>query len=73
MILKVKYLPLSDGNLSRISGCQPQLRWWSHWPPDFNFGRPKRNLVAQATILVNKIDPFLKNYQRDVKSTRKMS
>jgi hypothetical protein len=30
-------------------------------------------LVAQATILVNKIDPFLKNYQRDVKSTRKMS
>jgi len=55
--LKGQYFPLSDGKLSRISGCQPQLRWQSHWPTDLNFGRQKRNLVAQATILVDKIEP----------------
>ena len=29
-----------DGKLSRISSSQPQLRWWSRWPSDLNFGRP---------------------------------
>jgi len=45
---------INYGKLSRISGRQPQLHWWSRWPPDLNFGRQKRNLVAQATILVDK-------------------
>ena len=55
LILKVQYFPLSDGKLSRIFGHQPQLRW----PPDLNFGRQTRNLVVQATILVDKIEPCL--------------
>ena len=38
LILKVQYFPLSDGKLCRISGGQPQLRWWSRWPPDLNLG-----------------------------------
>ena len=38
-------MQINDGKLSRISGRQPQLRWWSRWPPDLNFGRQKRNLV----------------------------
>jgi hypothetical protein len=40
----------------RISSRQPQLCWWSHWPPDLHFGRQKQNLVAQATILVDNIE-----------------
>jgi hypothetical protein len=37
-------------------GRQPQLCWWSCWPPDLNFGRQRWNLVTQATILVDKIE-----------------
>jgi hypothetical protein len=48
---------INDGKLSRISCRQTQLRWWIHWPSDLNFGRQKRNLVDQATILVDKIEP----------------
>jgi hypothetical protein len=33
--------------LSRISGRQLQLRWWSRWPPDLNFGCQKQNLVEK--------------------------
>ena len=36
-----------DRKLSRIYGRQPQLCWWSRWPPDLNFGRQKRNLFAK--------------------------
>jgi hypothetical protein len=55
--LQVQYFSLSDGKLSRISGHQPQLCWWSRWPPDLHFGHQKQNLVAQATILVDNIEP----------------
>jgi hypothetical protein len=34
-----------DGKLSRISCHQPQLRWWSGWPPDLNFGRQKQRPI----------------------------
>jgi hypothetical protein len=55
--MAITKIELMDRKLSRISGCQPQLCWWSLWPPDLNFGRQKRYLVAQATILVDKIKP----------------
>jgi hypothetical protein len=33
------------------------LNYTGDWPPDLNFGCQKRNLVAQVTILVEKIEP----------------
>ena len=29
-------MQINDGKLSRISGRQLQLRWWSRWAPDLN-------------------------------------
>ena len=41
-------MQINDGKLSRMSGRQPQLCWWSRWPPDLKFGCQKQNLVAQV-------------------------
>jgi hypothetical protein len=53
-VLSSAKMTINDGKLSRISDRQPQLGWWLCWPPDLNFGRQKRSLVAQVTILVGK-------------------
>jgi hypothetical protein len=45
--LFTKKLAIASIQLSRISVRQPQLRWWSRWPPDLNFGCQKQNLVDQ--------------------------
>jgi len=50
------------GKLSAISGRQFQLRHWQYWPPDLNFGSQLRNLIAQVTILVDKIETCKEKY-----------
>jgi hypothetical protein len=44
----------------KISGRQPQLRWWSPWPPDLKFGRPGHHFSRQNWALLSlKFNPYM--------------